>query len=48
MEEITYKIRLTKTSSIQIEEQQTDFMSKVFALAAESGIVGNGIDIVLV
>ena len=48
MEEIVYEIKLTETSSMQIEQAQTKFMSAVFKLAKESGIVGHGLEITLV
>ena len=48
MKERTYKIKLTETSSMQIEQAQTKFMSAVFDKAEESGIVGHGLEITLV
>lgn len=40
MQKKIYKIELTGTSSMQIEQAQTTFMSAVFKKAEESGIVG--------
>jgi hypothetical protein len=45
MKEKIYEIRLTESTSIQIEQQQGLFMSKVFDLAHESGLIGHGIEI---
>ena len=45
MNEQVYEVRLTESTSIQIEQQQGLFMSKVFDLAKESGLIGHGIDI---
>jgi len=45
MKERIYDVRLTKSTSIQIEQQQGIFMSKVFDLAKESGLIGHGIEI---
>ena len=48
MKERTYEIKLTETSSMHIEQVQTTFMSAVFKLAEESGIVGHGLNIIWV
>lgn len=45
MKEKIYEIKLTESTSIQIEQQQGIFMSKVFDLAKESGLIGHGIKI---
>ena len=45
MKERIYEVRLTESTSIQIEQQQSIFMSKVFDLAKESGLIGHGIEI---
>ena len=45
MKERIYEVQLTESTSIQIEQQQGIFMSKVFDLAKESGLVGHGIEI---
>lgn len=45
MKERIYEVRLTESDSIQIEQQQGIFMSKVFDLAKESGLIGHGIEI---
>lgn len=45
MKERIYEVKLTESTSIQIEQQQSIFMSKVFDLAKESGLIGYGIEI---
>lgn len=45
MQKRIYEVILTESSSIQIEQQQGEFMSKVFELAHDSGIIGHGIEI---
>ena len=45
MKEKIYEVKLTESDSIQIEQQQGMFMSKVFDLAHESGLIGHGIEI---
>ena len=47
MKERIYEVRLTEPTSIQVEQQQRIFMSKVFDLAKESGLIGHGIEITL-
>ena len=45
MNEQIYEVKLAETDSIQIEQQQGLFMSKVFDLAHESELIGHGIEI---
>ena len=45
MKEQIYEVKLAETDSIQIEQQQGIFMSKMFDLAQESGLIGHGIEI---
>ena len=47
MKEKIYEIRLTESASLQIEQQQRLLMSKVFDLAHKSGLIGQGIEIIL-
>ena len=45
MNERIYEVKLTESTSAPIESAQTIFMSGVFDLAKESGIIGHGIEI---
>ena len=42
-----YHVRLDNTDSLHIEQDQTIFMSSVFALAKASGLLGRGLEITL-
>ena len=46
MKERTYEIKLAEPISMPVEQAQTTFMSAVFKLAEESGIVGHGLNII--
>lgn len=43
-----YKIRLTATDSMQIEQMQTRFMGSVFSIAQKFGLIGHGLEITLI